>query len=206
MKTRIVLTVLIAGLAIVAIAQVFRWRSDNAYRYPSTEINQYERGDVVFSGGFDTEEQDHGRPVRLIAAALGVEPQVFRDAFSGVTPARGMFGPTPSAARDNKQVLMDALGPYGITNERLDEVSNQYRYPPGPGYLWKHVPARATAIVTDGKITGFTLIKAGSGYLTEPAVSVAGYENVKAKATLMFSQDFTTNGSIESLTIEQSFP
>jgi len=35
-----------------------------------------------------------------------------------------MFGPTPSAARDNKKVLMDALGPYGISNERLDEVSN----------------------------------------------------------------------------------
>ena len=202
MKTRIVLTVLIAGLAIVVIAQAFRWRSDNAYRYPSTEITQYEIGDVVFSGGFDTEEQDHGRPVRLIAAALGVESQVFRDAFSGVTPARGMFGPTPSAARDNKKVLMDALGPYGITNERLDEVSNQYRYPPGPGYLWKHVPARATAIVTDGKVTGFTLIDAGSGYLTEPEVSVAGYEDVKVKTMLRFSQDFTTNGSIESLTIE----
>ena len=57
-----------------------------------------------------------------------------------------------------------------------------------------------------GKITGFTLLDAGSGYLTEPAVSVVGYENVKAKATLMFSQDFATNGSIESLTIEQSFP
>jgi len=50
---------------------------------------------------------------------------------------------------------MDALGPYGITSERLDEVSNQYRYPPGPGYVWKHVPACATAMLTDGKITGF---------------------------------------------------
>jgi len=202
MKTRKVLTVLIAGVAIVAIAQAFRWRSNNRYRYLSSESNQYKTGDVVFSGGFDTEEQDHGRPVRLIAAALGVESQVFRDAFSGVTPARGLFGPTPSAARDNKKVLMDALGPYGITNERLDEVSNQYRYPPGPGYVWKHVPASATAIVKDGKITGLKIMDAGSGYLTEPTVTVAGYESIKVKASLRFTQDFTSNGSIESLTVE----
>ena len=202
MKTKIVLTVVIAGIAIAAIALAFRLRSDNGYRYPSTESDHYETGDVVFKGGFETEKQDHGRPVRLIAAALGVKSQVFRDAFSGVTPAHSMFGPTPSAARDNKKVLMDALGPYGITNERLDEVSNQYRYPPGPGYVWKHVPACATAIVTDGKVTDFKLIDAGSGYLTDPTVSVMGHESVKVKASVRFTQDFTTNGSIESLTVE----
>jgi len=97
---------------------------------------------------------------------------------------------------------MDALGPYGITNERLDEVSNQYRYPPGPGYMWKHVPASATAIVKDGMITGFKIINAGSGYLTKPKVSVTGFEGVKVKALVRFTQEFTTNGSIESLTIE----
>ncbi len=48
-------------------------------------------------------------PVALIAAALGVESQVFRDAFSGVHPARGR-GPTDAEARANKQVLMAALG------------------------------------------------------------------------------------------------
>jgi len=202
MKTKKVLTVVIAGIAIAAIAIAFRLRSDNGYRYLSTESDHYETGDVVFKGGFETEKQDHGRPVRLIAAALGVESQVFRDAFSGVTPAHSMFGPTPSAARDNKKVLMDALVPYGITNERLDEVSNQYRYPPGPGYVWKHIPACATAIVTDGKVTGFKLINAGSGYLTDPTVSVMGHESVKVKASVRFTQDFTTNGSIESLTVE----
>ena len=129
---------------------------------------------------------------------------MFRGAFSGVTPAHSMFGPTPSAARDNKKVLMDALGPYGITNERLDEVSNQYRYPPGPGYVWKHVPACATAIVTDGKVTGFQLINAGSGYLTDPTVSVMGHESVKVKASVRFTEDFTTNGSIKSLTVERA--
>ena len=99
MKTKIVLTVVIAGVAIAAIALAFRLRSDNGYRYPSTESDHYETGEVVFSGGFGTEEQDRGRPVRLIASALGVKSQVFRDAFSGVTPAHSMFGPTPSVAR-----------------------------------------------------------------------------------------------------------
>jgi hypothetical protein len=32
---------------------------------------------VVFSGGHETEGVDHGRPVVLIAAALGVKPEVF---------------------------------------------------------------------------------------------------------------------------------
>jgi hypothetical protein len=115
MKSKTVLTFVIAGVAIAAITQAFRSRSDTSYRYPSNESDHYETGEVVFSGGFDTEEQDRGRPVRLIASALGVESQVFRDAFSGVKPAHSMFGPTPSVARDNKKVLLDASGPYGIT-------------------------------------------------------------------------------------------
>ncbi|MEQ1843928.1 MAG: hypothetical protein ABL994_26285 [Verrucomicrobiales bacterium] len=38
---------------------------------------------------------------------------------------------------------MSALGKYGITNERLDTVSNFYRYPPGRGDLWKTTPCRS---------------------------------------------------------------
>ena len=47
-----------------------------------------------FSGGHEIGKNDFGRPVPLIAAALGVPPDDFRKAFSGVTPSRG--GP-PSA-------------------------------------------------------------------------------------------------------------
>ena len=43
---------------------------------------------LTFSGGLDTDPQDHGRPVVLVAAGLGVKPEVFREAFRGVTPAR----------------------------------------------------------------------------------------------------------------------
>ena len=41
---------------------------------------------VTFSGGHETYPRDHGRPVVLVAAALNVKPEVFRKAFSGVTP------------------------------------------------------------------------------------------------------------------------
>src|SRR4051812_1568346 len=77
---------------------------------------------VTFSGGHETDRRDHGRPVVLVAAGLGVAPEVFRDAFSGVHPAGpGSGGPTREEAQKNKQALMSVLGKYGITNERLDE-------------------------------------------------------------------------------------
>ena len=82
---------------------------------------------VVFTGGYETDLRDHGRPVALIAAALGVEPEVFRQAFSNVKPARG-GAPSAARVRANKEVLMSALGKQGITNDRLDTVSNYYRY------------------------------------------------------------------------------
>lgn len=44
---------------------------------------------VKFDGGHEIGKEDFGRPVVLIAAALGVKPAVFRKSFSGVTPARG---------------------------------------------------------------------------------------------------------------------
>jgi hypothetical protein len=36
---------------------------------------------VTFSGGHETDPQDRGRPVVLVAGALGVKPEVFRKAF-----------------------------------------------------------------------------------------------------------------------------
>lgn len=156
---------------------------------------------MLFNGGYETDPRDHGRPVKLIAAALGVEAQVFRDAFSNVNPAQN-GAPTEARARTNKKVLLDALSKHGVTNERLDEVSNYYRYQPGRGNLWKHTPASATAIIKEGKVTGFEITNAGSGYLTPPTVTVAGHPDLRVKATLEFSKEFRTNGSIKSLTIE----
>ncbi len=106
---------------------------------------------VNFIGGHDTDPKDGGRPVVLIAAALEVTPEVFREAFSGVTPARGA-PPTAAQAERNKSALMKVLKPHGVTNERLDEVSDYYRYQSGRGKLWPTTPAEAYAIVEDGKV------------------------------------------------------
>src|SRR4029079_7602033 len=108
---------------------------------------------VVFSGGHETEGQDRGRPVVLVAGGLGVKPEGFREAFSHVHPAGpGSGGPTGEEARANKAALMSALGKYGITNDRLDEVSNYYRYMRSNGEMWKTRNAVANALVKDGVV------------------------------------------------------
>lgn len=157
-------------------------------------------GTVIFRGGYETDRRDNGRPVALIAAALGVKTEVFRDAFSRVNPARG-GEPSQAQVRANKDVLLRALGKYGITNDRLDTVSNYYRYRPGSGSIWRHTPATAKAIIKSGKVTGFTITNSGSGYMNAPSVTVAGYGNVKVKAEVGYSKDMTKNGRITKLTV-----
>src|ERR1019366_5026645 len=110
--------------------------------------------------------------VVLIAAALEVTPEVFRDAFSQVRPARGGSEPEPAQVRQNKAVLMKALGKYGITNERLDTVSNYYRSPPGRNGLWTTTPAVANALIKGGEVVGYEIVSSGSGYSSPPTVSV----------------------------------
>lgn len=155
---------------------------------------------VTLDGGHETDPQDHGRPVALIGPALGVTPEIFRDAFSGVTPARDGH-PTEAEARANKAVLMSALGPHGITNERLDEVSNFYRYRPRGGSLWRHREAEAVAIVKGGKITGFQILEGGYGYTTPPRVKVTGFPRARVTAKIEFGTDLKRNGRLAELTI-----
>lgn len=157
---------------------------------------------VVFSGGHDTDPRDRGRPVILIGAALGVTAEIFRDAFSGVRPAgRGKGGPTGEEARANKKVLMTALGKHGITNDRLDEVSNFYRYPPGSRELWQHTEAKANALVKNGAIVGYEIVEGGAGYTTPPTVSVPGIQGPAPKVKLAFGKKFETNGSVAAITV-----
>ncbi|PWK16518.1 hypothetical protein [Tumebacillus permanentifrigoris] len=159
---------------------------------------------VVISGGYATDPQDKGRPVVLIAAALGVPTEVFREAFSGVTPAGLERGPSPEEAQRNKAALLKVLAPYGITNERLDEVSNFYRYNGQKSKTWQVTPASATAIVTNGVVTGVTITNPGAGYSSNPTVTVTGPNGTfTATATLSYSKDFKTNGSIASITINK---
>ncbi|RYG57492.1 hypothetical protein EON80_28195, partial [bacterium] len=142
---------------------------------------------VVFSGGHETEGRDRGRPVVLIAGALGVPAEVFREAFSGVRPAHGR-GPTEEEARANKDALLRVLGPYGITNERLDEVSNYYRYRREAGEMWPTEDAVAYAILKHGKITGFEVTSGGSGYSSTPRIELPGTPALDASVNLALSK------------------
>lgn len=156
---------------------------------------------VVFTGGHETDPRDKGRPVVLIAAALGVKAEVFRDAFRSVKPAKD-GKPTKKEAERNKEVLMKALEPHGVTGERLDEVSDYYRYKPGKGNLWKTTPAKAHALVENGKVKRVVVIEPGSGYSSSPMAVIRGMEKVKLKVAIRFAKDFKTNGAVSSVEVE----
>jgi hypothetical protein len=158
--------------------------------------------DLTISGGHDTVGEDRGRPVILIAAALKIPDQVFRDAFKGVHPSGpNSGGPSEAEARSNKQVLMDALGPYGVTNDRLNEVSNYYRYRRSAGEMWKNTPAKAYAVVHSGTVTSVVITDPGAGYSSPPTIAVPGLADVKLAPTLSYGTDLATNGSIKEIKI-----
>lgn len=159
------------------------------------------RVSVVFAGGHETDRRDGGRPVVLIAAALGVPSEVFRDAFRAVRPAPAGQHPEPGQVRENKAALLNALGRYGVTNERLDAVSNYYRYVRSRGELWPTRPASAYAVVKNGVVTRYVVTDGGSGYTSAPTVtapSVSG--TVSAVAELSFGKIAERNGSIAAIT------
>jgi hypothetical protein len=155
---------------------------------------------LTISGGHETDPKDHGRPVVLVAGALGVKPEVFREAFSGVTPARDR-PPTGEEARRNKEALMNVLKPYDVTNDRLDEVSNYYRYQPQKGELWTTTAAEGYAVIEDGKIKKIVVTKPGAGYSSPPKVTVKGFEKVPLVAKVEYVKDLKKNGAIKSIEI-----
>jgi len=155
---------------------------------------------VTFSGGHETDPRDHGRPVVLIAAALNVKPEVFRKAFSGVTPARGRR-PTGDEQRRNKEALLNVLGPYKVTNDRLDEVSDYYRYRPEKGELWPTKPAKAYAVVAESKIKKIVVTESGAGYSSPPKATVKGFEKIRLEVKIKFDTDLKKNGRIVSIDV-----
>jgi hypothetical protein len=68
--------------------------------------------------------------------------------------------------------------------------------------LWKTTPAKAHAVVEDGKIKQIVVTDPGSGYSTPPKATVQGMENVKLKVVVRFVKDLKKNGAIESVKIE----
>lgn len=158
---------------------------------------------VTLSGGHETDSRDGGRPVVLVAGGLGVKPEVFREAFRGVTPARD-GRPTPEEARRNKEALLKVLKPHGVTNERLDEVSDYYRYRPQKGELWPTAAAKAEAIVEAGKIKRIVVTQTGSGYSSPPTAEIPGFEKVSLQVTLHFDKNLKRNGSIAAITTPEA--
>ena len=155
---------------------------------------------VTFAGGHDIARNDHGRPIPLIAAALGVPDAVFREAFSGVTPARN-GKPSPEDARKNKAALLKVLAPHGVTNERLDEVSNYYRFRPQEKESWPTTLAKAHAVMEGGKVKEIVIDEGGAGYSTPPTVTIDGVKGVTFKVTLSFGKDLKTNGAVKSIEV-----
>jgi len=201
MKTH--LNALIPHMLLASIAVAASLLGGNSAVAETTELpKDVTRVAVVFSGGHDTEGVDHGRPVKLIAAALGVQPEVFREAFSHVHPAGpGSGGPTDAEARQNKAALMNALGKYGITNDRLNQVSNFYRYASWNGGIWKNTPASANALVKNGAVIGYEITSGGAGYTTPPAVSVPNVKSAAPKVELSFGKDTASNGAVSAITV-----
>jgi hypothetical protein len=159
---------------------------------------------VVFSDGHDTDPRDRGRPVILIAAALNVPADVFREAFTHVHPAGPGQSPQEAQVRANKAALMAALGPLGVTDDRLNEVSNYYRYSRSRGEMWRNRPAAAYAVVKDGVITAFVVTDGGAGYSSPPTVTVPGVKDVPAKVQLSYGTDFDKNGSVTAIVVPTS--
>jgi hypothetical protein len=156
---------------------------------------------VVFSGGHETDPRDRGRPVVLVAAGLGVPTEVFREAFKAVRPAPGGTKPSRERERRNKAALLKSLAKHGVTNERLDEVSDYYRYVPGRGELWTVRPAVAVALVKGEKVVGYEIKDGGSGYSSPPEVSVPNIKNARSKVKLSFGKDLEKNGSVSTITV-----
>jgi len=156
---------------------------------------------LTFTGGYETNPVDHGRPVILIASALKVPPEVFRETFTHVKPAGAGQQPEEAQVRKNKQALLAGLSPYGVTDERLNEVSNYYRYNRSQVEMWRTTPASGYATVSNGVVTGITITNPGSGYSSAPTVSVTGLPDVALTATLAFGTDFSKNGSIKEVKV-----
>ena len=162
------------------------------------------QGKVVklrLTGGHATDPRDNGRPVVLVAAALGVPTAVFRTAFSAVTPAAAGVAPDPAQVLRNKAALLAVLAPYGVTNDRLDAVSDHYRYQGSEGETWTHQAATATALVRGGKVISVKLLTDGAGYSSTPKVTVPGVTGAVVKATVAYGTDLSTNGEVTALKV-----
>ncbi len=83
---------------------------------------------------------------------------------------------------------MKVLSPKGVTNDRLDDVSDYYRFQPQSGKIWTHKPAEAQAVIVDGKIERIVITQPGHGYCSTPKVTVPGFEKEQFEVVLNYYQ------------------
>jgi hypothetical protein len=172
----------------------------------ATNVNAAEtKLPVTFTGGHELSRNDYGRPIALMAAGLGVKPEEFRKAFSGVTPARGR-GPTGAEARRNKEALMKVLTPLKVTNERMDEVANYYRFRPQNGEMWPTKAAEAHAVIENGAIKKIVVTEPGSGYNSPPTATVKGFEKIRLEAKVKYDKNLKKNGGIAAVEVVADKP
>ncbi|MCW2974662.1 MAG: hypothetical protein JWN72_2935 [Thermoleophilia bacterium] len=199
MHRRIAILPALIGVAVALAACSTTSLAANGASSATTTVT--ETRTVLVTGGHVTVRRDDGRPVVLIAAALGVPTTVFRTAFSGVTPAIGGAEPAGAQVQLNKAALLRVLAPYGVTNERLDEVSNFYRYMGADGATWRQAAARATVTVRDGRVASVRLRSGGAGYSSLPTLRVAGYPQLRLSAKLAYGTNLATNGRIAQISV-----
>lgn len=97
---------------------------------------------------------------------------------------------------------MKVLETLGVTNQRLDEVSNYYRYQPQRGQLWNTTPAKVHAVVEAGKVKRIVVTDPGSGFSSPPKATITGMEQVGLKVTIQFSKELKANESISAVEVE----
>lgn len=156
---------------------------------------------VRITGGHATDPRDGGRPVVLVAAALGVPTAVFREAFSHVTPAAAGEEPDPAQVQRNKAALLAVLAPYGVTNATLDAASDHYRFDGAGGGTWPQTAARARGTIRHGRVVAVRLLSGGSGYSSTPRVTVPGHPAATFTVTVRYGTDTATSGAIGRLAL-----
>jgi hypothetical protein len=70
------------------------------------------------------------------------------------------------------------------------------------GELWPVKAAVANALVQNGEVTGFEMVSGGSGYSSEPVVTVPGFKGLAATGKLSFGTLMESNGSVSGIVIQ----
>lgn len=125
----LILAIAVGFAALAAPAEAKRRPRPKARPSPSaTQVPAQAPGQVPSSvPGCVNLTTDMGRPVCEIARDLGVPAEVFREAFTHVTPAAKGAEPSDAQREANRQALLSRLSQYGVTPALLDQVSDRYR-------------------------------------------------------------------------------